>query len=106
MGIAPSHVDDPDVAETTTTGESKTNDNKNTINGIVLPSLGEVPGDLECAICAEVRATFVFPFARIFCISSVSIRLSFVVVVSRARVKIHGKNNTKKSYYLRAYRAL
>ena len=55
MGIAPSHVDDdPETTTTTTTGESKTNDNKSTINGIVLPSLGEVPVELECVICAEV----------------------------------------------------
>jgi len=66
MGIAPSHVDDPDVAETTTTGESKTNDNKNTINGIVLPSLGEVPGELECAICAEVVRLFGVVFSVYF----------------------------------------
>ena len=75
MGIAPSHVDDPETTTTTTTGESKTNDNKNTINGIVLPSLGEVPGELECAICAEVVRLFgvvsvyflyLFLFFRVF----------------------------------------
>ena len=68
MGIAPSHVDDP---ETTTTGESKTNDNNNkntTIDGIigVLPSLGEVPGELECAICAEVVRLFGVVFSVYF----------------------------------------
>ena len=66
MGIAPSHVDDP---ETTTTGESKTNDKNTTIDGIigVLPSLGEVPGELECAICAEVVLLLFFS-PCIFCI--------------------------------------
>ena len=72
MGIAPSHVDDPETT-TTTTGESKTNDNNNnkntTIDGIigVLPSLGEVPGELECAICAEVVLLLFFS-PCIFCI--------------------------------------
>ena len=82
MGIAPSHVDDP---ETTTTGESKTNDNNSkntTIDGIigVLPSLGEVPGELECAICAEV----VLFFPRVFFVSNLRVLL-LPCIFTRAR---------------------
>ncbi len=85
MGIAPSHVDDPETT-TTTTGESKTNDNNNkntfTIDGIigVLPSLGEVPGELECAICAEV----VLFFPRVFFVSIIFVFFFFRVFL-RAR---------------------
>ena len=86
MGIAPSHVDDPETT-TTTTGESKTNDNNNkntfTIDGIigVLPSLGEVPGELECAICAEVLVLF---FPRVFFVSIIFVFFFFRVFL-RAR---------------------
>ena len=85
MGIAPSHVDDPETT-TTTTGESKTNDNNNnkntTIDGIigVLPSLGEVPGELECAICAEVLLFF----PRVFFVSNLRVLL-LPCIFTRAR---------------------